>query len=494
MANLLIVVEKDKDWRAYYPSEHVIPVQTYLAQGEDAGNAPGDQVINLCRSTKYLSNGYYCSLLAEARGQRVIPSVRTISDLSRKSIYGLGIGDLNRSLGQLLAQREEVDRELTLKFYFGQAETPALERFARQLFEQFPCPILEVTFRRSGSDWTIHGLTSGSLHELDSAEEDLFAAALDGFSRKVWRRPRARRRYRYDLAILVDPEEKLPPSDNGAIKRFIRAGSALGLDVELITRKDFVRVGEFDALFIRATTAIDDHTYRFAKKAESEGLIVIDDPDSILKCTNKVYLADLLRTHKLPTPGTRIISRDRKQDLDEAAAELGFPLVLKIPDGSFSRGVSKAENAEELHRDARALFRESALLLVQEYVYTDYDWRIGILNRKPIYACQYFMSRGHWQIYNHSPGGQSKSGSWKTMAVHDAPGPVVRAATRAANLIGDGFYGVDVKLSGERVCIIEVNDNPSIESRVEDAYLGDDLYRIIMEEFVRRLERKRLGV
>ncbi len=494
MADLLIVVEKDKDWRAYYPSDQVIPVTTYLAQGEDAGNAPGDQVINLCRSTKYLSNGYYCSLLAEARGQRVIPSVRTLNDLSRKSIYGLGIGDLNRSLGQVLAHRDSTVSELLLKFYFGQSSEPALERFARQLFEQFPCPILEVTFRRSGDDWIIHELNSGSIHELDEADEDRFAAALDGFSRKVWRKPKTRKRYRYDMAILVNPEEKFPPSDGAAIKKFMRAGRALGIDVELITRRDFLRVGEFDALFVRATTAIDDHTYRFAKKAESEGLIVIDDPDSILKCTNKVYLADLLRTNKLPTPGTRIVSRDRKQDLDEAAAAFGFPLVLKIPDGSFSRGVTKAQDMEELQRDAKRLFKESALLLVQEYVYTEYDWRIGILNRKPIYASQYFMSRGHWQIYDHSPTGKGKSGGWKTLPVHDAPGPVVRAATRAANLIGDGLYGVDVKMDGERVCIIEVNDNPSIESRVEDAYLGDDLYRIVMEEFVRRLERKRLGV
>ena len=494
MANLLIVVEKDKDWRAYYPSDQVIPVQTYLAQGEDAGNAPGDQVINLCRSTKYLSNGYYCSLLAEARGQRVIPSVRTINDLSRKSIYGLGIGDLNKSLGRLLGNDKEAPGELTLRFYFGQAADPALERFARQLFEQFPCPILEVTFRRSAQDWIIHELNSGSIHELHGEEEDRFATALDGFSRKVWRRPKARKRYRYDMAILVNPEESFPPSDNTAIKHFMRAGRALGIDVELISRRDFLRVSEFDALFIRATTAIDDHTYRFAKKAESEGLIVIDDPDSILKCTNKVYLADLLRTNKLPTPGTRIVSRDRKQDLDEAAAEFGFPLVLKIPDGSFSRGVSKAENLDELRDDAKRLFKESALLLVQEFVYTEFDWRIGILNRKPIYASQYFMTRGHWQIYDHSPTGKGKSGSWKTLPVHDAPSPVVRAATRAANLIGDGLYGVDVKLSGERVCIIEVNDNPSIESKVEDAYLGDDLYRIIMEEFLRRLERKRLGV
>ena len=46
----------------------------------------------------------------------------------------------------------------------------------------------------------------------------------------------------------------------------------------------------------------------------------------------------------------------------------------------------------------------------------------------------------------------------------------------------------------DRALIIEVNDNPSIDAGVEDAYLGEDLYRRIMSEFLRRLERKRLGV
>jgi len=41
------------------------------------------------------------------------------------------------------------------------------------------------------------------------------------------------------------------------------------------------------------TTGIDHYTYRFSKKTEAEGLIVIDDPTSMLRCTNKVYLADL---------------------------------------------------------------------------------------------------------------------------------------------------------------------------------------------------------
>jgi glutathione synthase/RimK-type ligase-like ATP-grasp enzyme len=53
---------------------------------------------------------------------------------------------------------------------------------------------------------------------------------------------------------------------------------------------------------------------------------------------------------------------------------------------------------------------------------------------------------------------------------------------------------VDLKQVGERVVVIEMNDNPSIDAGIEDAYLGEDLYRRIMGEFLRRMERKRLGI
>ena len=38
--------------------------------------------------------------------------------------------------------------------------------------------------------------------------------------------------------------------------------------------------------------------------------------------------------------------------------------------------------------------------------------------------------------------------------------------------------------------IIEINDNPSIDSGVEDLLLGDELYHIIMRDFARRLDEK----
>jgi len=486
MSSVYIVIEDAKDWKPYFPSANVITVQDYLF-GERSAAPAGTRIINLCRGYQYLSMGYYCSLLAEARGHRVIPSVRTINDLSRKSIYSLETEDLdallNKSLGKDQAKTADT---FTLDIFFGRTAHEQLGDLARQLFEVFSCPLLQVEFRHSGK-WRIKAIRPKELTKLTEPQEDLFADALDNFSRYVWRH-RAKRRARYDLAILYNPEEKLPPSDAKALKNFIKAGKSLGVDVELITRKDYATLAEYDALFIRETTAINNHTYRFAKKAESEGMVVIDDPNSIMRCTNKVYLADLLQKNKVPAPKTRILQRKDLKRLDEVMAELGLPIVLKIPDGSFSRGVVKVSKADELFNAASELLKKSDLILAQEFLYTEYDWRIGILNRKPIFACQYFMSKGHWQIYEHGPGGEVGTGGFKTYPTMEVPPQVIKTAVKAASLIGDGLYGVDLKQNQNGCYVIEVNDNPNIDSGVEDLYLKDELYRVILEEFVRRLE------
>src|ERR1700730_10356932 len=54
-------------------------------------------------------------------------------------------------------------------------------------------------------------------------------------------------------------------------------------------------------------TSIDDHTYRFARRAWQEGMPVIDDPISMIRCTNKVFLVELLGHNQVATPPTVII-------------------------------------------------------------------------------------------------------------------------------------------------------------------------------------------
>ncbi|MGZ4976216.1 MAG: RimK family protein [Methylobacter sp.] len=491
MARTLLVVDDLSDWNPYYPSDQVITFETYLATEQDESQQRV-RIINLCSSYRYLSDGYYCSLLAEARGHHVIPSVKVLNDLGKKALYRLQLDDLSQTLERAFKTADK-GREITLMSYFGTTPDPAFQEVARLLFERFSCPILEVTLHYYPQQWEIIGLKAVSHRHLDDAQQTVFADALDKFSTKVWRKGRARKAARFDLAILVNPEEQLPPSNRGALKKFIKIGRQLGIEIELITQQHYVRLPEFDGLFIRETTNIDHHTYRFAKKAEAEGLVVIDDPTSMLRCTNKVYLADLFRTHKVPTPKTWLLHKGNTAHLDRVEAEAGFPVVVKIPDGSFSRGIVKVNDRKELELKVEELFQKSALLLAQEFLYTDFDWRIGIFNNKALYACRYYMVKNHWQIYRHGSR-RIDTGSFATLPTFEVPKAVLDAALKATQPIGNGLYGVDVKERNGKGYVIEVNDNPNIDSGVEDKYLGDELYRLIMTELLRRMENRSKGV
>lgn len=490
MAQLLLIVDDLQDWSSYYPSEQVLTFDQYLQLKPDKKNEQRIRVINLCRDYSYLSNGYYCSLLSEARHHHVIPSIRTLNDLSNSLLYQLHLHDLAPHLNKAFKQLKDGE-DIVLISYFGVSPEPSLASLSRFLFERFPAPILRATIRRNQKNWEVTQLVLPDHLSLNDEEQTHFANTLDNFSSRVWSPKKTDRNSRYDIAILSNPDEQLPPSDGAALKKFIQAGKKLGVHVELITQQDYMRLAEFDALFIRETTAIDHHTYRFAKKAEAEGLVVMDDPSSILRCTNKIYLADLFETEHVPAPKTRILQRDRLEALDEIIADLNLPIVIKIPDGSFSRGVIKAKTREELEHALQALFQQSSLILAQEYIYTDFDWRIGVLNHRPLFACRYYMAKNHWQIYRHGEGKKTVSGKFDTLPTFEVPKAVLQAALKATKAIGDGLYGVDIKERSGKAYVIEVNDNPNIDSKVEDLYLGSELYMLIMQEFVRRIEDKK---
>jgi glutathione synthase/RimK-type ligase-like ATP-grasp enzyme len=484
----LVVVESLKDWHPDYPAVRVVTARDYLSSPEYL-KARDIRVINLCRSYRYLSTGYYCSLLAEPRSHRVIPTVRTLTSLSSKSIYSLNMEDLDGLIQKSLKQRPtDGAQSFEVPIFFGRSEDPVLADLARQIFGLFRCPLLKVEFRYQGR-WQLGTVKALPLNGSASGpHRRFFIEALSAYLAKPFRAPRARSTARWELAVLRNPNEKTPPSNAGALQKFIKAGKKQGVDVELIEKKDYERLAEYDALFIRETTGIAHHTYRFARKAQIEGLAVIDDPDSILKCTNKVYLAELMAAHRIPAPKTRILQKGHSES---EHLDIGFPLVLKIPDGAFSRGVFKANDAREFKALTERLFRESDLILAQEFLYTRFDWRIGILHGQPLFACQYFMSRAHWQVVKHEASGRSVEGGFKTFAVEDAPTPVVETALRLAALIGDGLYGVDLKQNDNGVYVIEINDNPNLDAGIEDRVLGDRLYERVVAEFVRRLEARR---
>lgn len=488
-----IIVGSIRDWRWNSADLNIVTVDDFLKGRDAARKRRPLRILNLCRSFRYLSSGYYCSLLAEARGDLPMPTVADILDLSRRSLYAFALPELESLLNRIMGRLTETPPDdFDLLVFFGQAEDPRFRRLAAEAFDLFRYPLLKLRINRA-RQWRIRFIRPMGPHQVTAALSPFFESSLRRHLRLPGRPKAESRPALYDLAILHNPQEALAPSNPEALARFIRAGEKLRVDVELIQARDYHRLAEFDALLIRETTALDHHTFRFARKAEAEGIVVIDDSKSILRCTNKVYLWELLRANGLPMPKTAVLNRSAfgEELLAEAELQLGYPMVFKIPDGSFSRGMFKAGNRDEARRAAMQLFDKSRLILAQEFMYTSFDWRVGILAGKPLFVSKYRAARGHWQIINHRGDGTSVVGGFETLAVGDAPVQVIDLACRAASLIGDGLYGVDLKQNDDGVFVIEVNDNPNIDHGIEDRVIRMELYEAIMQDLIRRIDSSR---
>lgn len=482
----LIVVNNPAKWPLHIPDVDVVAAKAYLTDPRYS-ELKGTKVFNLSRYYTYQSMGYYVSLLAEARGHRPMPDVNTIMNLRALSMPRAESQDVDEVTQQALKPLK--GDEFTLSIYFGRNMAARYKRLALMLFNLFPAPFLRAHFVRENNWWSLTSIGTIPYSEVPESHRDFVQTGATEYLTKPRRTASKKSRKKYDLAVLFDPDEEHTPSNERAIKRFSDAAWDLGINTEVIDKSDYGRLAEFDALFIRETTAVNHHTYRFSRRAANLGLVVMDDPISILRCTNKVYLAELLDHAGIPAPRTLIAHED---NLDDVIIHIGLPCVLKRPDGAFSQGVMKAKDVNEMRVVIQQMLKDSELVVAQEWMPTEYDWRIGVLDGKALFACRYHMAARHWQIAKHSEEGSS-FGKVDTMAVEDAPKHVVETAVKAANLIGRGIYGVDLKEVDGKAHIIEVNDNPNLDAGYEDAILKEELWLRIAQVFLDRIEKTREG-
>lgn len=485
MAPILIVVNNPDDWPLELPGVQVVSSRAYCTN-PDFAKMKGAKLFNLCRSYRYQALGYYVSLLAEARGHKPLPAVHTIQDLKLATMMRLAGDELDDQIAKSLAPIQS--DAFTLSIYFGKNTAKRYDRLSQQLFRLFPAPLLRAYFKRDEDGWIIQNIEPVPASEIPESHRDFVVEAAKEYLAKG-RHPGVKGAFssgRYNLAILHNPQEEQPPSDMETLEKFIDAGEKADIAVDLITREDYAHLAEYDALFIRETTNVNHHTYRFARRAQAEGLVVIDDPQSIMRCSNKVYLAELMERAKVPTPRTAVV---HSQNIDDICKRVGVPCILKQPDSAFSRGVIKVETPEDLEREARRMLEKSDLVIAQEFMPTAFDWRVGVLDRQPIFVCKYHMSGSHWQVVQRDEKGNPDWGRTESIPLWQAPKHVVETALKACNLIGDSLYGVDIKEVDGKCFVMEVNDNPDILAGYEDRELKDELYERVIDVFLKRIEK-----
>ncbi|URA10164.1 RimK family protein [Thermospira aquatica] len=349
---ICVVVNNTKDWFFHSPHIKVVSARDYLTK-EEYIQDKNIKVFNLCRSYRYQSIGYYVSLLAAARQHRVMPTVATIQEMKTQSVVKVLTADLEDLIRSVLNKTPpSVSQEMklsgktvptfTMRIYFGHTIRKEYERLGQAVFGIFQAPLIKAVFIKPNGHWEVQSIVPISANEIPDDEKMWVVEFADMYFESKSFYHKKRHSAPYDMAILVNPDEKGDaPSNAKALKKFEKTGEEMGFNVEFITKEDYNKLAEFDALFIRETTRVNHHTFRFAQRAEAEGLVVIDDPLSIIRCSNKVYLAELMKRARIPTPKTWILHED---NMERILREVSFPCVMKQPDSSFSRGVVKVED------------------------------------------------------------------------------------------------------------------------------------------------------
>ena len=513
-----IVVVTEKADVAGLQERHVLTADEYL---DGSGSNPDVTVINLCRCTTYGTKGYYVSLLADARAQHVLPTVQTLAGLAEpyarfRALQEAGAPTIDaaemvvrkraleshESTVQTMAQSAgffpiplvrcedegyapaESDRVVETLIYLGTCADARFQRAARAVFSEWPAPLLRMQLVNEQGQWKITQIAAASPHELSATERAELIKELSN-DRHVLRSVHTRHEsVRASIAVLVDTSNPFSPSSPETIDRLERVAARMNVHIARIGMADLRRLPEYDALFVRSHTGVTHPAFQFSLRAESLGMPVVDATRSTIRCTNKVFLEELLKREHVPTPRTQIIAANTEWQQVE---ELGLPFVLKLPDGDFSAAVHKINTREDYERHASQMFRASPLLIAQEWLPTEYDWRIGVLGGRLLFAAKYHMARGHWQIRTVEKGTE-RYGRVEAIPRANAPIELVDLALRAARLVGNGFYGVDIKETQTGSVVIEVNDNPNLDVGYEDTADGDLIYEDIVRYFLEQVE------
>ena len=273
------------------------------------------------------------------------------------------------------------------------------------------------------------------------------------------------------LGIFVDRKTLSNAEQLTALIRCRDVAEGMGHHVDFIFPVDISKIPLMDALFIRARTDPMNVTYVAARIAEFNGMPVIDDPRSIQICSDKVNMYSHFIKNRISLPKTIFLSKNdlTVERVTQMFDELGSPLIVKEPSTSFSLRVEKVDDIATFFKVARRFIKLSDWIVVQQFIQSRYDWRVGVLDGKLLYACKYTIPSDTFKIQA-SVNGHLVYCGVESVKPDQVPPHVIRLGIEAANAIGRGLYGVDIKNADGDAYVIEVNDNPSIESGEDGCY------------------------
>ena len=292
------------------------------------------------------------------------------------------------------------------------------------------------------------------------------------------------------ILILAGGDDAQSPTSPTSIASLTRAFEAVGLETLVTNVGDDLPLC-VDGAFIRTYTEVGGAAHRIALEFERAGLPVLDRPSSIARGCDKVHQALLFSLKGVPCPATVVVTRTNHARA--AQRRIGsWPLVVKDPKGAFCSGVTIAKNLAELEGAIAVHCANSGAAIVQAFVGSTFDWRIGVLDHDVLFAAKYWMAPGSWKILDQRADGP-RWGECVPVPVSEVPPQVLQVALAASEAAGLGLWGVDIKVRGDEALVIEINDNPNIDDDVEAAVDRDRVWGRLADWFRGRISAREFG-
>jgi len=228
-------------------------------------------------------------------------------------------------------------------------------------------------------------------------------------------------------------------------------------DKELILDLDQPQFPQVDLVLDRGLVhSRAEYTLRFLRDL---GIPTVNSYDATITCDNKFLTSMTLRRAGVPALHTMIAYTP--QAALQAIEQLGYPVVLKPPVGSWGRLLAKINDREAAeavleHKEILGSYHHS-IFYIQEYVpKPGGDIRAFVVGDRVIGAS--YRSSPHW-ITNVARGATT------------APCPVTpqmeNIALQAARAVGGEILGVDLVETDQGLKVIEINTGAEFKGLIE---------------------------
>ena len=224
-----------------------------------------------------------------------------------------------------------------------------------------------------------------------------------------------------------------------------------------------------------------DKDISLARRLETEGVRLFNSARAIEICDSKTLTAECL-AGKVATPKTLIAPKtfeglgyNKLSFVENAAAVLGLPLIIKESYGSFGQQVYLAHSVDEAKSIVSSLGHKE--FVMQEFIAESCgrDVRVNVVGGKVVSAMERYNDQDFRS--NISNGGKMKTATLSPEAE--------AVAIKATELIGLDFAGVDVLFGKDGPIICEVNSNPHFKSSLECT--GVDMSEEIMDYILEQM-------